>query len=158
VKILCDTREQKPLEFHHPLITEVVVTKLPVGDYSCQFEDGHNTSVFFERKSLPDLFGSLTKGYARFKREILRAQEASQTLIIIVEGSYSKILKGTEYSMVEGLSIIRKMFTLWLRHGVQFVCCNNREEMAEYICEFYYAMGKEYVRRKDDSRQNPEVS
>lgn len=148
MKIITDTREQKPLRFKHDQITEVLVSKLDIGDYAVQFEDGHRPSVFFERKTIPDLFGTMTRGYKRFKKEIVRAQESGSTLIIVVEGSISEILAGHTHSTVEGISILRKLFTLWIRHGIQFHCFSSRKEMSKYIAEFYYSLGKEYIRRK----------
>ena len=155
MKILVDTREQNPLEFSHSIITEVRMVKLNVGDYGVMFEDGHTPSVFFERKSLPDLFGTMGKGYVRFKREIIRVQETKSTLIIIIEGSLTKVLKGVSYSRMEGISIVRKLFTIWIRYGIGFVCCKDRDEMSRYITEFYYSMGKEYIRRaKNEPNSN----
>ena len=124
------------------------MAKLNVGDYGMQFEDGHKPPVFFERKSIPDLFGTLGGGYSRFKREIIRAQDSKVSLIVLIEGSFSKVLKGAEYSKMSGISVMRRLFTIWVRYGVSFVCLNSRTEMAQYIMEAYYCMGKEYIRKK----------
>ena len=50
--IIVDSREQKPLEFSHPFIEDVVVEKLEYGDYGCRFTDGYRPKIYFERKSL----------------------------------------------------------------------------------------------------------
>jgi len=148
LEIFIDTRESAPLSFKNEYITKVVRRKLSVGDYGCVFKDGYEVPVFFERKALGDLFSTLGTGYKRFKREILRSHESKKTLILIIEGSLFKVLAGYEYSNLTGLSIIRKLFTLWVRYGVMPVFCNSREEMAEYITQFYISAGKEYVRRE----------
>lgn len=121
---------------------------MDVGDYGCEFEDGHVVPIVFDRKSIGDLFGTMGKGYPRFKRCIKRAQESKVTLFIIVEGSMSKVLKGYEHSQTKGISMIYKLFTLWLRHGIQTIYCSDRKEMAEYITQFYIAAGKQYLKRK----------
>ena len=119
--------------------------KLPVGDYSVQFIDGYIPPIYFERKSLVDLFGTLGKGYKRFKKEIVRAQEQKLTLILIVETSLGKVAKGCDHSTIDGISIVKKLFTLWIRHGIQVVFCQDKEEMAEYITQFYLACGREHI-------------
>ena len=69
-------------------------------------------------------------------------------MIIIIEGSYTKVLNGTKYSTIEGISIIRKLMTLWIRHGICHKFCINRAEMTSYITEFYCSLGKDYLRKK----------
>jgi ERCC4-type nuclease len=102
----------------------------------------------FDRKSVSDLYGTMGKGYPRFKREMIRSQESNTQLFIIVEGSLTEVLKGYEYSQIKGVSMIYKLFTLWAKHGVQTIFCSSRREMAEYITQFYIALGKERIRRK----------
>jgi len=80
VTIIVDNREKKPYwgkeECQHQ--------RLNVGDYT--------TSALFgiyhiERKSLQDLYGTLTKGKIRFLNEIHRAKRSRIKLEIVVEGS-----------------------------------------------------------------------
>ena len=151
--ILIDTREQTPLEFTHQFITNVERIKLDVGDYGCRFADDHIPSIFFERKSIGDLFGTMTSGYKRFKREILRAQESKTTLIIIIEGTLSKVLRGYEHSTVEGITIVKKLLTLWVKYGIKPVFCKDRDEMSLYIAEFYCAVGRQYIENKKKQKQ-----
>jgi len=148
MKIIVDTREQLPLDFQHHYITEVIRRKCEVGDYGCQLEDGHETPIYFERKSVSDLFGTLSSGYKRFKKEIIRAKENKILLIIIIEGNLSKILKGFENSDRCGDSICQQLFTILIRYKIPFICCKDREEMTRYITEFYLAYGREYIDRK----------
>lgn len=136
-----------------------------------QLTDGYVVPFSFERKSIPDLFGTLTKGYPRFKKEINRAKEDRVQLIIIIEGNLSTIQKGSPYwrnklaklkkenapiYKIESLedkiikqagAVIKTLFTLWIRHGVSFVCCKDREDMTEYITSFFIAVGRERVRK-----------
>ncbi len=87
------------------------------------------------------------KGYPRFKREIIRSQEAKATLFIIIEGTLTDIGRGFKHSKIYGRSMKYKLFTLWVKHGVQTIFTANRQEMAEYITQFYIGCGKEHVRR-----------
>jgi len=145
--IIQDTREQKPLKFSHPFITEIRVEKLDIGDYACEFKDGHRPAVVFERKSIGDLYGTMGKGYKRFKKIITRTRERKASLFIIVEGSLTKVLRGFDRSQMQGTSMVLKLFTLWLRYGVQTIFCGDRKEMSLFITNFYISAGKEYVRR-----------
>ena len=146
IKIIVDTREQLPLVFSSKHITRVIRQKLDVGDYGCEFEDGTVVPIVFDRKSLGDLYGTMGKGYKRFKRCIERAREGQQTLFIIVEATLSKVLNGYDRSKIPGVSMVYKLFTLWVRYGVQTIFVKNREEMSEYITQFFIACGKEHVR------------
>ena len=146
IKILTDTREQIRLQFSHPYIEEIKVEKLLCGDYGCEFKDGHRPPFYFERKgSLSDLYGTLGKGYPRFRKELIRARENKIKLILIIEGSLTKVLGGYERSMIDGFSIIKKIFTLWIRYGLYPVFCKNEEEMTRFITEFYLAYGREWI-------------
>jgi ERCC4-type nuclease len=149
MKILIDTREQKPLRFKHKQISEVITKKLDIGDYGCQFEDGHVVPIFFERKSISDLYGTLGKGYSRFKKEVNRALDSKSQLIIIVEGSLTDVSRGTCHCKRKPQSLIDQVFTLFVKHGLMPVFCTNRAEMSAFITNFYIACGKQYLCQKN---------
>ena len=137
--IYVDTREQKPLEFSpNKVVEQVVRAKLPYGDYGCK-NGGDRIPVVFERKSLGDLFGTLGKGYKRFRKEINRAIEDGVLLIIIIEVDLLKVKKGYKHSKMKGIGVVRTLMTLMTKHHIPFVCCKNRKEMELYISEFYYS-------------------
>ena len=142
MQILVDSREQSPLKFKSDTITDVITTKLNVGDYGCKFKDGFSPPVFFERKALGDLFSTLTSGYKRFKKEILRAGETNTQLILIIEGTLSKVLNGTKYCRVEGKTIVKTIFTLWVKYNLIPVFCKDRTEMSRFITEYYEGLGR----------------
>lgn len=144
--ILCDTREQLPLEFAHPYVEGVTFTTLPVGDYCVKFQDAHQPPIFFERKSISDLFGTMSSGYKRFRREIMRSKESKSELIIIIEGTVTDILRGTKYSQVDGLKILRTILSVWDKYKVISVFCRDRKEMATFIAEYYCAYGRNRAR------------
>lgn len=143
--ILIDNREQKKLEFKHAYIKEIKNVTLSVGDYCAATSCGFRFPVVFERKSIVDLYSTLSGQYERFKAEIERAKEQNTKIIVIVEGSLKRILMGTAFSKRTPESIVYQLFTLRVRYDVETVFCANREEMAEYITQFYIAHHKEYL-------------
>lgn len=89
-----------------------------------------------------DLFGTMGKGYKRFKREIERAEKEGTTIILIVEGTVTKVLKGYKHSKLKGISVFRKLLTLWLKYDIVPVFCKDRKEMAVYIEEYFLSVEK----------------
>lgn len=81
--IIFDSLEKKPYWEAGRLCKR---QRLNVGDYTTKELLG---IYHIERKSLQDLYGTLTKGKIRFYNEILRAKRAGIKLDIVVEGSYA---------------------------------------------------------------------
>jgi len=104
--------------------------------------------LFFERKTISDLFGTLGKGHERFKREIKRAQDSNVGLVVVIEGSLGEVLLGFGYSTLKGLSVLRQLLTFKWRYGVDHRFFVDRSEMSEYIVETFVCVGKEYLRNK----------
>lgn len=75
--IITDTREQKPM-----WVTNRATLK--VGDYTTKKLHG---KYHVERKSLQDLYGTLTKGNSRFKYELFRAAFHQIRIDVYVEGT-----------------------------------------------------------------------
>ena len=140
--ILQDSREQIPLHFDDPIVTEVEITCLPVGDYGCIYRNGWECPIVFERKNLFDLYGTLSQGYDRFKREIERATEQGYKLILIIEGTMRDVYNGIPHSKRDGQSLMKQIFTLWTKYDVLPVFCKDRAEMARFIVETYTALGR----------------
>lgn len=135
MKILVDTREILPLAFKDVVVER---KKLDVGDYMAVLPDGSIPPISFERKSLSDLYGTMTRGYKRFKREVARAKESNTGLIVIVEGSISDV-----WAIDMGFSgqaLVKKLFTLRVRYKLETVFCEGRVDMARYIQEFFAAV------------------
>ncbi len=86
--IIQDSREQAG---YGPLFSSPWnVGTIKTGDYSIV---GYEDQVAIERKSLPDLVGSLTRGRARFIRELERAS-AYERFYVVIEADASDILQG----------------------------------------------------------------
>jgi len=80
--IITDTREQLALEFLH-LPSERGT--LQSGDYSIK---GLEADFSIERKSVPDLIGSVTRGRERFERELHRLRGFDFTRILVIGEPY----------------------------------------------------------------------
>lgn len=76
--LVVDTREQRPLAFAH---LATVQAGLKTGDYSLK---GFEYRFTVERKSVPDLIGSLTQGRERFEYELTRARGFDFARLLIV--------------------------------------------------------------------------
>ena len=120
MQIIVDTREQLPL-------WETTRQTLIVGDYTTKKLKG----IFhIERKSLSDLYGTLTSGNQRFKYELFRAAYNNIQLPVYVEGSYSNFVnkrfpKGSDRKFsTEGL--IRLIATFERKYFLEFVWASNR--------------------------------
>ena len=146
--IQIDTREQRPLSFTHEWVEGVERVKLDYGDYRCRYKDGTVSKLVYERKSLGDLFGTMGKGYGRFKKEVQRCKDDEGQMIVIIETSVSKVLKGTEHSKMSGVSVLRKLFTIWFRYGIPFVCVGSRREASVYIVEGYISWYRNLVKEE----------
>lgn len=138
--IIEDTKEQVPINLNrHPEVEMVISNHLDYGDYMAVGCD-----VVFERKGLGDLFGTLTSAVRikRFKNEMNRAFEDGHKIIIIIEGSYSDIRRGYEYSKVPGKVLTKTLHTYLFKYKIPFICCTTRTEMVHRIVDFYYGYFK----------------
>lgn len=81
-KIIVDSREQLPL-------FTGIRKCLIVGDYTTVKLEG---KFHIERKSLSDLYGTLTKGNSRFKYELFRAAYHSIIIEVYVEGTFDDFI------------------------------------------------------------------
>lgn len=140
-----DTREVNPLHFTPDgLLVDVRRTKLDVGDYCAEYVDGSRCPIYFERKSLGDCWGTMTKGHARFKRELDRAKTSGVKLILAIEGTDQDVLDGFSHSIVSGDTMMRKLQTMWLKYDLMPMFFASRKSMAWFIQEFYYSFGRLY--------------
>ena len=86
--IYIDSREQNPLQIKD-FPTEVKGLKF--GDY-CLNDKEKTGNCYIERKSVPDLIGTLSAGLERFESEIKRAQEEDAYMVILVERKLEECL------------------------------------------------------------------
>lgn len=136
-KVVIDTREQRPYQFLYlcadaadgrgQIIVLTETAKLNAGDYSLA---GHEREFAIERKSFPDLFGTLGSGRDRFERELERLKTYKYAAIV-VEAQWSKILKGYSRSQLNPKTVFRSVIAWQQRYpAVHWWFCVNRS-MAE---------------------------
>lgn len=132
--LLIDTREQKPLDFD----CKTLVTKLDFGDYTSR---SHYKKVFVERKSLVDLYGTLSSGYDRFLKELERCKEMDSYLVIVVEDSIETLLDKNS------VPVQSKITPEFIAHRVREICqgydcaqflfVKNRNEMNNIVRKIF---------------------
>ena len=114
------------------------------------FSETYQYPVVFERKNKADLFNSLTGGYDRLRKCFKRAEQAGFKMIICIEGSKDKILKGYEFSARDPESIIKQLETIKNKYNVEHIFFPSRASMANYIVDFY---NEEYEKWKTQLSQ-----
>ena len=127
--IITDSREQKPY-------WEYTVQCLIVGDYTTK---KLLNTFHIERKSLQDLYGTLTSGNNRFKYELFRAAFHSIKLEVYVEGSRADFInknfpKGEDRKFsTDGLDRLIKTFER--KYFLTFHWCKNRQHAKKLVME-----------------------
>jgi ERCC4-type nuclease len=123
--IVIDSREQDPLSFNFPTIT----TGLPTGDYSVA---GLEDDFAVERKSIPDLVGSLTSGRDRFMRELQRLLAYPFRRLLVI-GSEEEIAGGKwKHSKANPTAILHSLHAIEAR-GVPVVYAANSRHASSFV-------------------------
>jgi len=146
MNIIVDSREKNPLYFRQSsTVDKVIVKKLNAGDYSIE---GYEHIIAIERKSAPDLFGTLGKGHKRFQKELMRAANYDY-FVILVECSLTSILnkdfEGANYCGMFGHTVAQICFTLKMKYGIDVIFCNGRNEAVSYVRQIF----KSYLKQKE---------
>lgn len=152
-EIVIDTREQLPLSFSCKTKSQ----KLEFGDYglSCMGDANPSSGCHIERKGVGDFWGTMSQGYERFQREILRAKNVGAYLVVLVEGSMHDVGEGIggkyllkTYSRVNADFLFHRMRGLSQDNDmIQFLFVKDREESARII---ELLLGSEGAPRKYD--------
>jgi DNA excision repair protein ERCC-4 len=139
IKILIDTREQRPFSFDAFPGATIETATLPAGDYSLPgFED----RVSIERKSLEDLIACLMgSNRDRFERELARARHYD-LFAVVVEASLDDLAHGRYQSQMKAHSAAQSILTFQVRYRLSIVWAGNRNR-AEYVT--YWLLSK-YLR------------
>lgn len=134
-EILIDTREQNALQFE-----ESKKMKLSCGDYTTTgplFSD-----VFVERKSLEDLVSTLTAGAQRFDREISRAEDFGQYLVVLVENKVSNAInyspENSFSKYINGKFVFYKIREICAKYkNIQFLFSDSRENSQALMVKIF---------------------
>jgi hypothetical protein len=117
-QIVIDSREKTPFLFHglkadaaqgrRPLMVATTVKGLPSGDYSIE---GHEGAVAVERKSLADLYSTISQGRDRFERELERL-DAMACAAVVIEASWHQIINDPPpYSKLPAKNVFRSILS-----------------------------------------------
>ena len=90
------------------------------------------------------MWGTMTHGYSRFKKELERAKKADVKLVLAIEGTPESVWAGFERSQFSGESMIKKIMTMWIKYDLMPIFFETRRGMADTIIEFYEAFGRLY--------------
>ena len=129
MKILVDTREQRPFTFEHERYgVQIQPGTLSIGDYSLR---GLEDKVAVERKSLPDLVQCLGRERERFKRELLRGA-ALDAFVVVVEAGWTDLAGGNFRSQLNPHAACQSVLAFMSRYRVPFLFAGSRPA-AEYV-------------------------
>lgn len=148
LKLICDSREQKCLEFRAGVFDEIIRGTLNVGDYGAEVGESR-IPIVFERKSLGDLFSTLgSSEYERFRREMHRATESNTKLVLLIEGTMRDVASGYERSTFDGDSMLKKLATLYVKYDLEYHFCCDRRVMSRRIEDTFQAVERLWKKEK----------
>ena len=129
MKILVDTREQRPFTFEHERYdVQIQPGTLSVGDYSLA---GLQDKVAVERKSLPDLVGCLGRERERFERELQRGA-ALDAFAVVIEAAWPDLAGGNFRSQLNPHAACQSVLAFMSRYRTPFLFAGSRPA-AEYV-------------------------
>lgn len=131
-EIVVDSREGLPL------FTSKQET-MKVGDYSFKtITKNYKEEFAIERKSGADLCQTLTTGHTRFRKELEKAK-AYKYFAIVIEEPYTNLLTesftGAKFGKTSGHTILKILFTLHVKYGINIFLTQNRAESKCIIME-----------------------
>lgn len=155
MKIIIDQQEKLPLPFKvGGNISEVKTLHRPFADYWCEWEDGSEMPICFERKSVQDLYATLSSddGLRRHKIKIEKAKAVDMTMYLIIDGTLEDVLDGCKHTKVEPEPLVKRVFTFKVKYGLHPIFCQNPEEMVRYMTETWEAVGRNFKSPKAVAR------
>lgn len=152
MKIVIDTREQKPLDFTKALLKTEVRT-LKTGDYSLE---GKEDLVCVERKSISDLVNTLIHSKARFARELDRMQ-LYKYKAILVEGSMYDIERHNYRSKVHPNAVRGLVAWIWVCTGIPTFFCDDADMCAAWVVSTFRAIEKREDKLAPSTTQQPTI-
>lgn len=138
VVALVDSREQTPLDLS-PLRTQSYT--LSTGDYclaACP------DAIRIERKSLPDLLGSVGHDRERFDREVMRLI-AYPVRVLLVEATWAEIEMGQWRSKVTSEQVIGSLLG-WQAMGLAVHMVGDHSRAGKHAARLLYTVAKRRYR------------
>jgi ERCC4-type nuclease len=138
MKIVIDSREQRPYSFSAWPEVEVFQGSLQTGDYSLA---GLTDRAALERKSLDDLAGTLTAGRERFAAECQRGR-GLDLFGLVIEGTLDDIMSHHYQSRVQPQSLVQTLAAWSVRYGFSVWFAGDRQK-GEFLV---YSILQKYLR------------
>jgi len=124
-QILIDTKEQKPYR-----IPGAMFQALDTGDYTLA---GLEHQFAIERKTLSDFYGSITKGHARFRKEIKRAQ-GFLDFVILVEAEPGNLIDTWSNGRQIHPNSVRGVIKKWREeYGIRWVFVRTAKQGKKFV-------------------------
>ena len=137
--IVVDKREKTPLSFKiKDFEIPTIEGTLPTGDYSVL---GLESKISVERKSLPDLIGSVTHDRDRFERELQRLA-AYPTRLIVIESTWKDIEEGNYRSKANPQSIVGTLIAYQERYCIPIMMAEDHERAGLMTARFLFSAVK----------------
>lgn len=129
IRLIIDNREQLPWGLSTDLFT-VERGTLRTGDYSVR---GLTDQIALERKTLGDCVNTVIHDWTRFRKELYRLAAIDHTAFV-VEATVADILDKRYESDADPLSVLGRLNSIMLDHGVPVVFAGSRA-VAETFAE-----------------------
>lgn len=153
-QIIRDSREKEGAGWKFNATSKclgTIVEKLETGDYSLK---GMEHLIMIERKSIPDLWGTLLTGKERFIKEMERARSIPSRYIVI-EGSLKDVLSGCYFSKVDPSFILSSLVALEQEYGIHVIFADKRKDICQqYIRRLLERLYKIYYEKVANGRPN----
>lgn len=135
MKILIDTREQRPLNFSNG-----VSHKLDFGDYAAAGE--HFSPTFVDRKSEDDFRSTFGRDHERFRREMDRCVKFDSYMFVVVESTLAQVeINNRSNPFRSNLAFVwhnvRDMIAKY-PNNLQFIFAHNRAGAKKIIPKILY--------------------
>ncbi len=135
--ILVDSREQHLIEFK-----DMEISTLPYGDYTVK---DNNFGIYIERKSIQDFVGTmLPTNLDRFARELERAKQNGDYIILLVESPFNTCLnfeyntRIPRFSQATSAFIFHNVRELLQKYdNWQIAFCDGRKDMKSKIIKIF---------------------
>jgi len=132
--LICDTREQDPLFLPKPVKGLIIVRDtLSCGDYSIR---GFEQFITVERKSIHDLWTSLTSQSGRFKEELANMMNYERKYILI-EGLESEYLSWQPERKIHPNVIRMALASIEGKSGIPIHQSENRSMSERWILDLF---------------------
>lgn len=132
--LICDTREQTPLFMPKPPKGLIIVRDtLPYGDYSIK---GFENLIAIERKTVQDLWTSLTSDAKRFKAELEELAKYERRYILI-EGVESEFLSWQPDRKIHPNTIRMALASIEAKGGIPVHQAESREMAERWVLDLF---------------------